>query len=95
MNLSQSEWIAVAVVAGFLVFLAIKGKLGNYWTLLSGGGTPAKAAAPPGTLGAAAGGAAAGAAATGPVGQALGSVLGGLGSLPSVPGLPPLESFIF
>jgi hypothetical protein len=37
MGLSQSEWIAVAILAGFLIFLAIKGKLANYWSLLTGG----------------------------------------------------------
>jgi hypothetical protein len=37
MQLSQSEWIAVAILAGFLIFLAIKGKLANYWSLLTGG----------------------------------------------------------
>jgi hypothetical protein len=37
MHLSQSEWIAVAILAGFLIFLAIKGKLANYWSLLTGG----------------------------------------------------------
>jgi hypothetical protein len=36
-QLSQSEWIAVAILAGFLIFLAIKGKLANYWSLLTGG----------------------------------------------------------
>jgi hypothetical protein len=36
-GLSQSEWILIAILAGFLVYLAIKGKLGVYWTLLTGG----------------------------------------------------------
>jgi hypothetical protein len=36
-QLSQSEWIAVAILAGFLIYLAIKGKLANYWSLLTGG----------------------------------------------------------
>lgn len=45
--LSQSEWIAVAIVAAFLVFITIRGRLGYYWSLLIGGGaksTPAEGA---------------------------------------------------
>jgi hypothetical protein len=41
MGMSQSEWIVAALVAGFLVFLAMKGKLARYWSLLIGGGTGA------------------------------------------------------
>jgi len=38
--MNQSAWIAAAIVAAFLMFLAIKGKLGAYWSLLVGGGAP-------------------------------------------------------
>lgn len=55
--MSQSEWIVVAIVAGFLVYLASKQRLGAYWSLLVGGGTPAAAkAAPANAAGAVAGG---------------------------------------
>ena len=88
MAISQAEWIVAAIVAGFLLFLAIKGKLGNYWRLLTGGG---KAAAPAVATpaGGVAGAAAAGAAtlATGAAGAAA-IVPGGL-KLPALPQLIP------
>ena len=40
--MSQSEWIAAALIAGFILYLAVKGKLNAYWWLLAGGGTGAK-----------------------------------------------------
>jgi hypothetical protein len=62
MGLSQSEWIAVAILAGFLIFLAIKGKLANYWSLLTGGAAAGTAssstASTTGTIAGAAAGAA-------------------------------------
>ena len=41
--MSQSEWIAAAILAGFLIYLAIKGKLATYWSFMTGGGTAAPA----------------------------------------------------
>jgi len=38
---SQSAWIAATIVAAFLLFLALRGKLNAYWSLLIGGGAPA------------------------------------------------------
>ena len=39
--MSQSEWIGAAIIAGFFIFLAMKGKLATYWRLLTGGGRTA------------------------------------------------------
>jgi hypothetical protein len=36
--ISQSEVIVGALIVGFIVFLAVKGRLGAYWSLLVGGG---------------------------------------------------------
>jgi hypothetical protein len=72
-QLSQSEWIAVAILAGFLIFLAIKGKLANYWSLLTGGA----AAGTSGTT-------AASSTATSAVGSVAGAAAGAAtGALPS------------
>lgn len=68
MGLSQSEWIAVAILAGFLIFLAIKGKLANYWSLLTGGAATGAASS------------AASSSAASSAGGAAGSILGGLAS---------------
>jgi hypothetical protein len=73
MGMSQSEWIAVAIVAGFLVYLAIKGKLATYWTMLTGGGAASSAAG--GVAGAVAG-AAGGAATSSAAGAVAGAVAG-------------------
>lgn len=66
-QLSQSEWIMGAIVAGFVVFLAVRGKLGNYWSLLVGGGSGAAEKGAAAQAGSAAGG-----------GGLLGTGLGGL-----------------
>src|SRR5262245_25749350 len=47
-DMSQSEWIVASVIAGFVLFLALKGKLGTYWSLLIGGGSGAKSSSPSG-----------------------------------------------
>jgi hypothetical protein len=70
---SQSEWIAVAIVTGFLLFLAMKGRLANYWALLTGGTGGATGAAPAATPT----GIAASIATGGAVGSAIGSAIGG------------------
>lgn len=36
-GMSQSSMMGAALIAGFVVFLAAKGKLGAYWSLLLGG----------------------------------------------------------
>lgn len=36
--MSQSGMIVAALVAGFVVYLAINGRLNTYWSLLTGGG---------------------------------------------------------
>jgi hypothetical protein len=48
MNLSQSTLITVALIAGFVAYLGMTGKLPKYWSLLTGGtaqSAPAGAAA--------------------------------------------------
>jgi hypothetical protein len=35
---TQSGWIAAALIAGFLLWLALQNRLGAYWSILSGGG---------------------------------------------------------
>jgi hypothetical protein len=37
-SLSQSGLMIAALLGGFVVFLAMQGKLGNYWSILMGGG---------------------------------------------------------
>ena len=37
--MSQSGWIAAALLGGFIVYLAIKGRLGTYYGFLVGGST--------------------------------------------------------
>jgi hypothetical protein len=56
-SLSQSGLMVAALLGGFVVFLALQGKLGNYWSILLGGGASA-------TTGATTGGAATTAAPT-------------------------------
>lgn len=68
-QLSQSEWIAVAILAGFLVFLAIKGKLANYWSLLTGGAASAASSSSSSS------------SAGSSVGGLAGAVTGGLGAI--------------
>jgi hypothetical protein len=41
---TQAEWIVGAIVAGFIAYLSIKGKLPRYWAFLTGGGGAAVAA---------------------------------------------------
>lgn len=47
--MSQSSWLAAALIGGFVLWLALNGKLPTYWDFLKGGGqkaaTPAPAAA--------------------------------------------------
>jgi hypothetical protein len=57
---SQSSVIAAALIGGFLLWLALNGKLAAYWSILTGGGAP----------GAAGGGATAAGAASSVAGQA-------------------------
>lgn len=40
-SLSQSGLMVAALLGGFVVFLALQGKLGNYWSILLGGGASA------------------------------------------------------
>jgi hypothetical protein len=40
-GLSQSGLMGAALIAGFLIYLAAKGKLGSYWSILMGGTTGA------------------------------------------------------
>lgn len=47
--MSQSEVIAVTLVGGFVLYLAMAGKLGAYWSLLTGGGAASAAATTPST----------------------------------------------
>jgi hypothetical protein len=39
--MSQSGLMVAALLGGFVVFLAMQGKLGNYWSILMGGGASA------------------------------------------------------
>jgi hypothetical protein len=36
--MSQSEWLAAILIAGFVLWLAMNNRLGVYWSLLLGGG---------------------------------------------------------
>jgi hypothetical protein len=38
--------MVAALLAGFVLWLAMKGRLGNYWTLLTGGGGNASPSGP-------------------------------------------------
>lgn len=38
--MTQSGWIAGALIAGFVLYLAANKRLQNYWSILVGGGTP-------------------------------------------------------
>jgi hypothetical protein len=78
MGMSQGQWIAAALVAGFLAYLSVKGKLPRYWSFLTGGGASQSAAKS--------------AAASG-VGGAAGSVIGAVtGSSSAPPGSAPSSS---
>ena len=52
-SLSQSSLMGAALIAGFILYLGMSGKLGAYWSILTGGtakgGTAASATAPSGT----------------------------------------------
>ena len=37
-SMSQSGLMVAALIGGFIVYLAMQGKLGTYWTLMTGGG---------------------------------------------------------
>lgn len=68
---TQGEWIVGALIVGFVVYLAMRGKLGTYWSLLMGGAiakAPAATTAP---------------AASSGMGSVLGAIpgLGGIGAL--------------
>jgi hypothetical protein len=39
--MSQSEWLAAVLIAGFLVWLAMSKRLAVYWSILTGGGAQA------------------------------------------------------
>jgi hypothetical protein len=82
MQLSQSEWIAVAILAGFLIYLSIKGKLAAYWTLLTGGAAASSSTA------------AASSTASGAVNSAASAVAGVAGAAAgaAVPALPGVTS---
>lgn len=41
---SQSSWLAGALVAGFILYLAANQRLGVYWSLLTGGGAASSTA---------------------------------------------------
>jgi hypothetical protein len=38
MEMSQSGLLGAALIAGFFIYLAMQGKLGAYWSLMTGGG---------------------------------------------------------
>jgi hypothetical protein len=82
--MSQSEWIAATIVAGFLIYLAIKKKLPNYWAMMTGG------AAQPSTAGGGATSTLANAAnLAGPIlGPLLKPILGGIGQKIDPAGAP-------
>jgi len=48
--MSQSGLMVAALIGGFVVFVAMQGKLANYWSILLGGGASATAGtqSPPG-----------------------------------------------
>ena len=48
-SMSQSGLMVAALIGGFIVYLAMQGKLGTYWTLMTGGGGSSTAAAPAAT----------------------------------------------
>jgi hypothetical protein len=48
-SLSQSGLMVAALLGGFVVFLALQGKLGNYWSILLGGGASATSSTSSGT----------------------------------------------
>jgi hypothetical protein len=48
---TQSGWIAAALIAGFFLWLALQNRLGAYWSILSGGGAAPAAPAPLGPAG--------------------------------------------
>jgi hypothetical protein len=47
--MSQSQVLVGALLAGFVVYLAMNGKLAAYWKLLTGGGTAAPSTPTAGT----------------------------------------------
>jgi hypothetical protein len=42
-SMSQSSVIGASLIGGFIVYLMLKGKLGNYWSILMGGSAQATA----------------------------------------------------
>ena len=48
-GMSQSALMVAALIGGFVVFVAMQGKLGNYWSILLGGGAGASATTPAAT----------------------------------------------
>jgi hypothetical protein len=54
--MSQSGVIVASLVGGFILWLALQGRLGAYWTLLAGGGSKGATAAPTGSGGGSGGG---------------------------------------
>jgi len=44
--MTQSGWLAAALLAGFLLWLAMQGKLQAYWSILAGGAPAAPATTP-------------------------------------------------
>lgn len=44
--MSQSSWLAAALIGGFVLWLALNGKLPTYWDFLKGGGAKAATPAP-------------------------------------------------
>lgn len=48
-SMSQSGLMVAALLGGFVVFLALQGKLANYWSILLGGGASATSSTSSGT----------------------------------------------
>ena len=48
-SMSQSGLMVAALIGGFVVYLAMQGKLGAYWTLMTGGGGSSSTTAPAAT----------------------------------------------
>jgi hypothetical protein len=48
-SMSQSGLMLAALVGGFVIWLMLQGKLGNYWSILMGGSTTAPSTTTPST----------------------------------------------
>jgi hypothetical protein len=80
-SMSQSSAMGAALIAGFVVFLMMKGKLGAYWSILIGGGAKAASTGTGGVI-----------APSGIANQAAGSQ--GTAGQPAVVGQPGSPAFV-